>query len=113
VNDSAFHALTLLREYGLAGVLAWLFWWTLRRMMLSHDETVQKLTTELSRQAESARASGERFTQAVESHMNSVLRALNRFDGDLSKHTEQQQRWIDRLLSVLERTAGALAKGGE
>lgn len=113
MSDSALHTLTLLREYGLAGVLAWLFWWTLRRMMSSHDQTVEKLTSELAKQAEGARASGERFTQVVESHMNHVMKALNRFDVSLSRHVEQQQRWIDRLLAAMEQLAGAMKKGGE
>ena len=35
--------IAVLKEYGLAGVMAWLFWWTLRRMMTSHDATVSQL----------------------------------------------------------------------
>jgi len=49
----------------------------------------------------------------VESHMNHVLKALQRFDVSLGRHGEEERKWIDRLLSVLERTAAGLAKGGE
>jgi len=44
--------LTILKEYGLAGMLAWLFWWTLRRMTASHDVTVRNLKEQLASQTE-------------------------------------------------------------
>ena len=96
-------ALAALKEYGLAGVLAWLFWWTLRRMMASHDSTVSQLKGQLQTQAEAAQAAGESFTEVVENHMTHVIGALERFDTSLCHHSEEQRRWGDRLVATLER----------
>jgi hypothetical protein len=95
--------LAILKEYGLAGVMAWLFWWTLRRTMSSHDATVTQLKGQIDTQAESARAASEGFTKLVENHMTHVAGALERFDASLGHYTEDQRRWQDRLLGVLEK----------
>jgi len=68
-------ALGVLKEYGLAGVLAWLFWWTLRRMMASHDATVRGLKEQLEAQMEAARSASESFSQVVENHLAHVTEA--------------------------------------
>ncbi len=102
--------LTLVKEYGLAGVLAWLFWWTLRRMMTSHDATVCALKDQLDTQAQAACATGERFARVVENHMNHVGDSLARFDANLSHQTEDQRRWQDRLLNTMDRLAAYLGK---
>ena len=100
--------LAILKEYGLAGVMAWLFWWTLRRMMASHDETVGQLKSQLEAQSEATRAAGESFAKVVENHMAHVCDALGRFDAVLSCHTTDQRRWQDRLLETLERISERL-----
>ncbi len=100
--------LTILKEYGLAGVMAWLFWWTLRRTMASHDATVRELKGQLDTQAEAARAAGERFAHLVENHMNHVCNSLARFDASLAHQAEDQRRWQDRLLETMERIAAHL-----
>jgi len=106
---SAADALTILKEYGLAGVMAWLFWWTLRRMMASHDATVCQLKDQLDAQSQATRAAGENFSKVVENHMAHVCDALGRFDAALSHHTTDQKRWQDRLLETLDRISKCLA----
>jgi hypothetical protein len=101
-------ALTILKEYGLAGVMAWLFWWTLRRTMASHDVTVRELKDQLDTQAQTTRAAGERFAHVVENHMNHVCNSLARFDAKLSHQAEDQRRWQARLLETMERIAAHL-----
>ena len=101
-------ALTVLKEYGLAGVMAWLFWWTLRRTMASHDTTVRELKGQLDNQAQATRAAGERFAGVVENHMRHVADSLARFDTKLSDHTEDQRRWQDRLVETMDRIAAYL-----
>jgi len=93
--------LMVLKEYGLAGVLAWLFWWTLRRMIASHDSTVSQLKGQLETQCEAARSSGETFAKVVENHMTHVIGAVERFDASLCHQVEDQRRWQDQLLSAL------------
>jgi hypothetical protein len=100
--------LMILKEYGLAGVLAWLFWWTLRRMMGSHDATVSQLKGQLETQCEAARSAGETFAKVVENHMTHVAGALERLDTSLGHHTEDEQHWQDRLLAILDRIAARL-----
>lgn len=99
---SALDIFTIMKEYGLAGVMAWLFWWTLRRMITSHDATVSQLKAQLQSQGETARATGERFTSLVENHLTHSTEALERFQTSLGFHTEEQRRWQERLLKVLE-----------
>jgi hypothetical protein len=97
--------LTIPKEYGLAGVLAWLFWWTLRRMIASHDTTVSQLKGQLETQCEAARSAGETFAKVVENHMTHVIGAVERFDASLGHYTEDQRRWQDRLLGTLQAIA--------
>jgi len=104
-------ALTLLKEYGLGGVMAWLFWWTLRRMMASHDATVRELKGQLDTQAEVTRAGEESFAKVVENHMAHICDSLGRFDTALAHHVEDQGRWQDRLLHTLEQIAARLGAG--
>ena len=101
--------LAILKEYGLSGVLAWLFWWTLRRMMGSHDATVSQLKGQLDEQTKAAREARDSFTQLVENHMTHVAGSLERFDSSLRHYTEDQRRWQDRLLGVLERIEARLS----
>jgi len=101
-------ALAMLKEYGLAGVLAWLFWWTLRRMMASHDSTVRGLKDQLRAQMETARATGESFAQVIQNHMGHLTESLARFDVCLTAHAEDQRRWQDRLLDTLNKIAARL-----
>jgi len=105
----AAEVLAILKEYGLAGVMAWLFWWTLRRMMASHDATVGQLKEQLDAQSQTTRAAGENFSKVVENHMAHVCDALGRFDAALSHHTSDQKRWQDRLLETLDRISERLA----
>jgi hypothetical protein len=105
----AAEVLSILKEYGLAGVMAWLFWWTLRRMMASHDATVCQLKDQLDAQSQTTRAAGENFSKVVENHMAHVCDALGRFDAALSHHTTDQKRWQDRLLETLDRISKCLA----
>jgi hypothetical protein len=100
--------LALLKEYGLAGVLAWLFWWTLRRMIASHDATVSQLKGQLETECEAARAAGEGFAKVVENHLSHVIGAIERFEATLCHHTEDQRRWQDRLLQILDHIAARL-----
>jgi len=93
--------LTILKEYGFAGVLAWLFWWTLRRMIASHDSTVSQLKGQLETQCEAALSAGETFAKVVENHMTHVIGAVERFDASLCHQVEDQRRWQDQLLSAL------------
>jgi len=102
-------ALAMLKEYGLAGVLAWLFWWTLRRMSASHDAMVRGLKEQLEAQAEATREMGGKFTDVVENHLGHVTDALARFDTALSHHTEDQRRWQDRLVHTLDQIAARLS----
>lgn len=101
--------LATLKEYGLAGVLAWLFWWTLRRMMASHDATVRELKDQLDAQAAATRDAGESFARVVENHMSHVSAALARFDGTLGHHVGEQRRWQERVLETLMQIADGLA----
>jgi len=100
--------LSLLREYGLAGVMAWLFWWTLRRMMASHDTTVMQLKEQLDTQSQATTAAGDSFARVVENHMSHVCDSLGRFDAMLSQYCEEERRWQDRLLETLDRVAERL-----
>jgi hypothetical protein len=109
--NEAFGALNLLKEYGLAGVMAWLFWWTLRRMMASHDATVQGLKEQLETQSEATRTVSDSFGRVVQNQMGHVTESIARFDVCLTHHVENQRRWQDRLLGALEQIAGALAQG--
>ena len=93
-------ALTILKEYGLAGVLAWLFWWTLRRTMASHDTTVRELKSQLDTQAQATQTSGERFAR--------VSTSLVRLDTSVAAQAEDQRRWQDRLLQTLDQIAARL-----
>ncbi len=104
--------LMVLKEYGLAGMLAWLFWWTLRRMIASHDATVRNLKEQLASQAEAAREAGKRFSQVVENHMAHVGDAVARFEGTLSHHMESQRQVTGMLLDVLNRISDRLGKEG-
>jgi hypothetical protein len=108
MSGSPVDVLMALREYGLAGVLAWLFWWTLRRMMTSHDLTVRQLKEQLDAQGQSARAAGESFAKVVENHMAHVGDALGRFEVSLGHHTADEKRWQDRLLDTLDRISERL-----
>jgi len=108
MNPVPLEALTILKEYGLAGVLAWLFWWTLRRMMASHDATVRGLKEQLDTQSQGIRAAGESFSRVVQNHMSHVTDSLGRFDADLTHHVDDQRRWQDRLLHTLEQVAAHL-----
>jgi hypothetical protein len=94
--------LAIMKEYGLAGVLAWLFWWTLRRMISSHDETVKQLKEQLELQCEAARSAGDSFAKVVENHMTHATGALEGFGSSLRHQAEDQQRWQDRLLQLLD-----------
>ena len=104
IGDSL-NALGVLKEYGLAGVLAWLFWWTLRRMTASHDATVRGLKEQLAAQMQAARATADRFGEVVQNHLAHVTEALTRFDSTLNYSVEDQKRWQDRLLETLEKLA--------
>jgi hypothetical protein len=99
---SGIEALGILKEYGLAGVIAWLFWWTLRRMMASHDATVGQLKAQLQTQCETARAAGETFTTLVENHMTHVNDTLTSVNTSLTLFTEHQRDWQGRMLDTLE-----------
>ena len=101
-------ALAILKEYGLAGVLAWLFWWTLRRTMASHDTTVRELKSQLDTQAQATQTSGERFARVVENHMAHVSTSLVRLDTSVAAQAEDQRRWQDRLLQTLDQIAARL-----
>ncbi len=101
-------ALTILKEYGLAGVMAWLFWWTLRRTMASHDSTVGQLKEQLDSQSQATRAAADSFARLVENHMAHVCDAIGRFDACLGQHRQEERRWQDRVLDTLERIAGRL-----
>jgi hypothetical protein len=105
------NALGVLKEYGLAGVLAWLFWWTLRRMMTSHDLTVRGLKEQLEAQMQAAQSAGESFSQVVQNHLAHVTESLGKFESTLSYSVEDQKRWQDRLLTTLDRIADRM--GGE
>lgn len=109
MTASLLDALAALKEYGLAGVMAWLFWWTLRRMMASHDATVRELKDQLDTQAQATRAAGEGFAEVVQNHMTHVCDSLGRFDTTLSHHVQDARRWQDRLLHTLDRIAALLA----
>jgi hypothetical protein len=111
MTGESLSALGVLKEYGLAGVLAWLFWWTLRRMTASHDATVRGLKEQLEAQMEAARAAGESFSRVVQNHLTHVAEALVRFDTTLGHSVAEQQRWQDRLLATLDQIAARL--GGE
>lgn len=101
-------ALMLLKEYGLAGVMAWLFWWSLRRTMSSHDATVSELREQLLSQTEASKATSGEFATVVQNHMQHVCDALARFDTNLAHYLEEQRRWQERLLSTLDRLDGRL-----
>lgn len=101
-------ALAILKEYGLAGVLAWLFWWTLRRTMASHDATVRELKGQIDAQAQAASVAGERFARVVENHMAHVSTSLVRLDTSVATQAEDQRRWQDRLLQTLDQIAARL-----
>ena len=111
MTGTSLDLLALLKEYGLAGVLAWLFWWTLRRMMASHDATVRGLKEQLEAQMQAARSAGESFAQVVENHLAHVTEALGKFESTLAHSVEDQKRWQDRLLQTLDRISARL--GGE
>ena len=98
--------LTVLKEYGLAGVLAWLFYWTLRRMMLSHDATVRGLREQLETQTEI-------FTQTVQNHLAHANDALVRVEGALAHGLEEARHWQGRLLQTLEKIETRLARRSE
>jgi hypothetical protein len=100
--------LAILKEYGLAGVLAWLFWWTLRRMSRSHDATVSQLKGQLEAQCEAAQAAGERFAKVIENHMTHAVAALERFEVLLDHQAEDQRHWQNRLLQLLDHIAARL-----
>lgn len=104
-------ALGVLKEYGLAGVLAWLFWWTLRRMSASHDATVRGLREQLEAQMEAAKLTGERFSEVVQNHLSHLTEALGRFDSTVARLVADQQPWQDRVLQTLEQISARL--GGE
>jgi len=107
-------ALDLVREYGLAGFMAWLFWWTLRRMTASHDSTVRGLKEQLQSYAESLRLQGDKFAQVVQNHLMHASEALSRFETALEHNTGEQLRWQERLLRTLEAIDARLArKGGD
>ncbi len=108
MTGAPMEALAALKEYGLAGVMAWLFWWTLRRMMASHDATVHQLKDQLDTQAQATRAAGQSFAEVVQNHMTHVSDSLGRFDTTLSHHVEDQRRWQDRLLHTLDQIAARL-----
>ena len=108
MNPVPVEALTILKEYGLSGALAWLFWWTLRRMMASHDATVRGLKEQLDTQSQGIRAAGESFSRVVQNHMSHVTDSLGRFDADLAHYADDQRRWQDRLLHTLEQVAAHL-----
>jgi hypothetical protein len=110
---NAFDALGMLKEYGLAGVLAWMFWWTLRRMMASHDATIRGLRDQLEAQAEASRGMGDSFMEVVQNHLGHVSDALARFDANLSNHADEQRQWQGRLLEVLEGIAARLPSRGK
>jgi hypothetical protein len=100
--------IAVLKEYGLAGVMAWLFWWTLRRMMASHDATVSQLKGQLAAESEAFREAGESFGKLVENHMTHVIGAIERFDASLTHHADDQRRWQDRFLTTLDKIAERL-----
>jgi hypothetical protein len=100
--------LTIMKEYGLAGVLAWLFWWTLRRMINSHDATVTQLKEQLEVQCEAARSAGDTFANVVENHMTHATGALERLGTSLGHYTEDERRWQDRIVQMLDRIAARL-----
>ncbi len=104
--------LVVVKEYGLAGMLAWLFWWTLRRMIASHDATVRNLKDQLASQAESARETSKRFSQVVENHMVHVGDAVARFEGTLVQHLDNQRQVTGMLLDVLNRIGDRLGREG-
>ena len=110
MNGSPTDALAILKEYGLAGVMAWLFWWTLRRTMASHDATVGQLKDQLDAQSQATRAAGESFAKVVQNHMTHVCDALGRFDVSLGHHAEEERRWKDRLLAVLDKIEDCLGR---
>lgn len=105
------NALGVLKEYGLAGVLAWLFWWTLRRMTASHDATVRGLKEQLEAQMQAAQAAGESFSKVVQNHLAHVNESLGKFESTLAGSIREQRTWQDRLLTTLDRIADRL--GGE
>lgn len=102
MTGSPFDALAILKEYGLAGVMAWLFWWTLRRMMASHDSIVRGLEEQLAAQAQATQSVGESFSRVVQNHMDHVTNAIARFEASLAHHAEAEQRWQGRLLATLD-----------
>lgn len=108
--ESAADVLVVLKEYGLAGMLAWLFWWTLRRMIASHDATVKSLKEQLAGQTEAERETRERFAGVVEEHMAHVSDAVARFEERLAHHAEEERRWGDRMVEALNRISDRLAR---
>lgn len=104
--------LVVLKEYGLAGVMAWLFWWTLRRMMASHDSTVRGLKEQLERQARATQSVSDSFGQVVQNHMGHVTESLTRFDVSLAHYGDEQRRWQDRLLHTLDLISAHLGRKG-
>ncbi len=102
--------LAIMKEYGLAGVLAWLFWWTLRRMINSHDDTVKQLKEQLEVQCEAARTADESFARVVENHLTHTTGALERFETSLGHYADEQRRWGDRLLGTLARIDARLQR---
>jgi hypothetical protein len=110
MTGSVSDVLTVLKEYGLAGMLAWLFWWTLRRMMASHDTTVRNLKEQLESQTESARQTSDRFSEVVENHIAHVSDAVARFEVSLSHHLDNQRQVSSLLLDVLNRIDDRLAR---
>jgi len=100
--------MAVLKEYGLAGVLAWLFWWTLRRMIASHDSTVSQLKEQLEAQCEAARTTAESFAKVVENHMTHAISALERFSASLGHYTEDERHWQGRIVQMLDNIAARL-----
>jgi len=110
VNGTPADVLTILKEYGPAGMLAWLFWWTLRRMAGSHDVTVRNLKEQLASQMEATRQTSERFSEVVENRMGHVSEAVARFEVSLTHQLESQRQVSNLLLDVLNRIDDRLAR---
>ena len=83
-----------LEQYGLAGAMAFLFWWTLRRMMDAHQSLTQ------------------RFIEIVDNHIEHNTEAVLRFQGDLQHHLEQDKAFQERSLKALEAICERLARLG-
>lgn len=93
----------LLGQLGVAGVLAWLFWWTLKRMMDQHDKVLCNHQAQLAKAQEINKCQATEFATVVQNHMVHVGECLVRTEQVTQAHVEEQRRSAEGLTRVLER----------